>query len=353
MSIHHQMKHNLDTNIDYFERHINTIRRKYALVCIFLIVLATIPVALGRATSGWDNASTIQFTCTIILLLMFTRVYNKGYEKAAGMVIFFVDMILMSVVILDPLGSPLIVLFFITPLLVAYLFFQARVALLLSTLAYSILSFLYFLQYIDTNSSEFPFEMVLLVFSGISCVAGLHVVIGLRYDIEKRLMSVAHTDALTHLPNRMYFNDRLTQELSRTDREHMNLCLGLIDLDLFKRINDTYGHECGDKVLVQVANIINQSIREQDIACRVGGEEIAIIMPNVTAAEAINILERLRQEIQQTTIRWHKHTINLTISVGIAEYSPNQDKLQLYSEADSAMYKAKKNGRNQVACYEP
>lgn len=344
------MKHNLDTNIDYFERHINTIRRKYALVCIFLIVLATIPVAMGRATHGWDNASSIQFICTLILLLVFVRVYNKGYVKTAGLVIFFVDMVLMSVVILDPQGSPLIVLFFITPLLVAYLFFQAKLALILSTLAYCVLSFLYFLQYIDSSTPKFEFEMVLLIFSGISCVAGLHVVIGLRHDIEKRLMGVAHTDALTHLPNRMYFNDRLIQEVSRTDREETNLCLSLIDLDLFKLINDTYGHECGDEVLVQVASIINQSIREQDIACRVGGEEIAIIMPNVAKAEAINILERLRKEIQQTTITWHKHSIHLTISVGIAEYSSKLDKHQLYSEADAAMYKAKKKGRNRVAC---
>ena len=311
------------------------------------------PVAFARATSGWDNASIIQLACTAILLLVFIRVYNKGYAKAAGIIIFCIDVILMSVVILDPQGSPLIVLFFITPLLVAYLFFPSKVAIGLSTAAYLIQSYLYYLQYIDTSSSQYIFEMVLLIFSGISCVAGLHVVIGLRHNIEKRLMSVALTDALTHLPNKMYFNDRLAQELNRADRDKSALCLGLIDLDLFKLINDTYGHECGDMVLEKTAKIINTSIREQDTACRVGGEEIAIIMPNVTNKEATNMLERLRKEIQNTCIVWKGDSINLTISVGIAEYQPLQDKPQLFAKADSAMYEAKKKGRNQVISWSP
>ncbi len=344
------MKHNLDTNIDYFERYLNTIRRKFALVCIFLIVFATIPVALARAINGWDTASLIQFTCTAVLISLFINVYFKGYTALAGRVIFCIDMILMPVVILDPQGNQLIVLFFITPLLIAYLFFSSKTAFILSTLAYTVLSYLYFLQYMNIHSADFVFEMVLLIFSGISCVVGLHVVISLRHDIEKKLMDVAHTDALTSLPNRMYFNVRLAQEMSRTDRDNKPLCLGLIDLDQFKLINDNYGHICGDEVLVQVAKLINNTIREQDTACRVGGEEIAIIMPNVLADEAINILERLCAEIQETPILCAPHSINLTISVGLAEYQAKQDKLQLYAKADSAMYEAKKNGRNQVIC---
>ncbi len=161
-------------------------------------------------------------------------------------------------------------------------------------------------------------------------------------------MDVAHTDALTCLPNRMYFNERIAQEMNRTDRDNKSLCLGLIDLDQFKKINDSYGHECGDEVLVQVAKLINGSIREQDIACRVGGEEVAIIMPNVLWGEALKILERLRTKIETTSISWASHSINLTISIGLSEYHANQDKHQLYAKADSAMYEAKKNGRNQV-----
>ncbi len=98
---------NLDTNIEYFDRHLNTIRRKFALVCIFLIILATVPVALARAETGWDGASLIQLASSLILFALFICVYLKGYRQLVGGIIFCVDMVLMSVVVLDPAGNQL------------------------------------------------------------------------------------------------------------------------------------------------------------------------------------------------------------------------------------------------------
>ena len=342
------MSHDLDTNIDYFDRHLDVVRRKFSLVCIFLIVLATIPVAIVRAVDGWDLTAYIQFSSTLILVYLFVVVYLKGYKKYVGATIYVVDMVLMSVVILDPLGDQLIALFFITPLLVAYLFFSSKTALLISIFSYCVLVSLYCMQYIDMESEKYIFEMVLLIFSGVSCVAGLHVVIGLRHDIEEKLIGIAHTDALTHLPNRMYFNERLLQEVSRADREGTPLCLSLLDLDHFKVINDTYGHVCGDKILYQIGELINDSIREQDIACRVGGEEIAIIMPNIKGDEAFAVLERLRKAVAENPIVSNQQEIHVTISIGFAEYQNNQELGQLYMQADAAMYKAKEKGRNLV-----
>lgn len=344
------MKHNVDTNIDYFDRHLNRIRRNVALVCIFLIVLATIPVAIARATNGWDVASFIQFTSTFILLAVFTYVYIKDYLKIIGVIIYCIDMVLMSVVTLDPQGNELIVLFFITPLLVAYLFFPFKRALFVSIFSYTFLSCLYYIEYVDVSSPSYHFEIVLLVFAGISSVAGLHVVIGLRHSIERQLISAAHTDALTGLPNRMYFDVRLEQEFSRADRDKTPLCLGLIDLDHFKLVNDTYGHECGDQVLVHLAKLIDESIRASDIVCRVGGEELVVLMPNAAMEEAQEILERLRLAIENTSIPWKSHRIALTASTGLAEYTSLQDKDDLYAKADKALYLAKQRGRNQVIC---
>lgn len=342
------MTHNLDTNIDYFDRHMDMIRRKFSLVCMFLIVLATVPVAIVRAIDGWDLASFVQFVCVLILIVLFVVVYFKGYQTLIGAAIYIIDMVLMSVVILDPHGNPLIVLFFITPLLVAYLFFSSRTALLTSIFSYCVLITLYCVQYINMDAEAFVFEMVLLIFSGGSCVAGLHVVIGLRHDIEDELIGIAHTDALTHLPNRMYFNQRILQEVSRANRESTPLCLSLLDLDHFKMINDTYGHVCGDKILHQIARLINDSIREQDIACRVGGEEIAIIMPNIKSGEALNVLERLRATLAEIIIHFNHHQIKITVSIGFTEYCSDQEVSQLYAQADKAMYNAKEAGRNQV-----
>lgn len=347
------MKHNIDSNIDYFDRHLDRIRRNVSLVCMFLILFATVPVAISRSINGWDMATVIQLSCSAVLICLFTYVFVKNYIKAIGVIIYVVDMILMIVVTYDPQGSELIILFFITPLLVAYLFFSSRSALIASIFSYSILGYLFFLQHLDASSPQFILEMVLLVFAGISSIAGLHVVIGLRYSIEQKLISVAQTDALTELPNKMYFNERLDQEISRANREETSLCLGLIDLDHFKRVNDTYGHECGDSVLSHVARLISESIRATDTACRVGGEEFVIIMPNTSFDEAHHMLERLRKIIEGSPIKWKSHTIHLTASIGLSDLNTHEKKHNLFSNADNAMYQAKQRGRNQVAFFDP
>jgi len=343
------MKQNLDTNIDYFDRHLNKIRRSASLACISLILLAVFPVAITRVAGKWDFASLIQLVCSVILICTAIFVFAKGYRKFIGVTIYCVDMILMSTVTLDPHGNELILLFFITPLLVAYLFFTPRTAFFISALSFTFLGYLYFLQYVNVESKTYTYEMILLIFSGISSVAGLYVVVGLRQSIEEKLISVAHTDALTNLPNRMYFDQRLAQEVSRSNRESTSLCLGLIDLDHFKAVNDSYGHECGDKVLIKVASLINESIRDQDVACRVGGEEFSVIMTSVSQPEAQKILERLRINIQNTPITWKSHTLNLTISAGLCEFGEGQSEQDLYAKADKAMYVAKQKGRNQLA----
>lgn len=340
----------LDTNTDYFERHLDKIRRTVSLACIFLIVLATIPVAIARAKNGWDIATLIQLLSTMALIGIFAFVYFRGYKKLVGVIIYCIDMVLMSVVTLDPQGNQLIVLFFITPLLVAYLFFPARAAFLASVFSYVFLSYLFYVQYLSSNIADHIFEMVLIVFAGISSIVGLHVVIGLRYGIEKKLLDIAHTDALTGLPNRMYFDQRLAQELARSDRDHTTLCIGLIDLDHFKRVNDTYGHECGDRVLTQVAHLIADSIRASDTACRVGGEEIVVIMPNTNIDEAYALVERVRLKIQDLPIEWRQHRLEITISTGLTEYQPRSDHQSLYARADKALYQAKQQGRNLVLC---
>lgn len=286
-----------------------------------MIILATIPVSIVRAKNGWDLTSYIQFRSTFILLAVFTYVYTKGYRKIIGVIIYCIDMALMSAVTLDPQGNQLIVLFFSTPLLVAYLFFPFSKALIVSIFSYTFLSCLYFIEYVDVGSSSYHFETVLLIFAGISSIAGMHVVIGLRHSIERQLIAAAHTDALTSLPNRMYFDVRLEQEFSRADREDTPLCLGLIDLDHFKVVNDTYGHECGDLVLIHLAKLIDDSIRATDIVCRVGGEEFVVLMPNTAIDEAQDILERLRLSIEGASIPWESHHIALTASTGLAKYT--------------------------------
>jgi diguanylate cyclase (GGDEF)-like protein/PAS domain S-box-containing protein len=171
-----------------------------------------------------------------------------------------------------------------------------------------------------------------------------------RKILQKELERQAHLDALTSLNNRGYFMLLSEQELARAMRYGRELSLLMLDIDNFKRINDTYGHKCGDIVLQKLAEIFQNSLREVDIIGRLGGEEFAILLPETGKNHAIEIAERLRANIANTAIEiLDNQTIKFTVSIGIALLDSTIHKLDdLLIVADKALYDAKNSGRNQV-----
>jgi diguanylate cyclase (GGDEF)-like protein len=164
----------------------------------------------------------------------------------------------------------------------------------------------------------------------------------------------AHTDSLTRLWNHGYFQNTLTESLKTVRAQKSTAALAMIDLDNFKAYNDVLGHQKGDVALREVASIIKKSTRNQDIACRYGGEEFAIIMPEISKNDSIHVLERLRATIEKTFRREDKKTEYppLTISAGISAFPQDaQKKEDLIKKADEALYAAKESGKNRViAC---
>ncbi|MBI5640743.1 MAG: diguanylate cyclase [Nitrospirae bacterium] len=170
-------------------------------------------------------------------------------------------------------------------------------------------------------------------------------------QLEELLGKVEHmaiTDALTGLYNRRRFHDVLTKEFERARRYATPFSLVMLDVDHFKKVNDTYGHHVGDVVLKEVANIIPQSIREVDTAARYGGEEFMIILPNTEKERAVHVAERMRESIAVNTFQGVGCPV--TVSIGLCglpdDILDNEDRLLLC--ADFAMYRAKQNGRNRV-----
>ncbi len=167
------------------------------------------------------------------------------------------------------------------------------------------------------------------------------------------LSTLVLEDSLTGLFNRRYFDRALQGEIERSARDHRSLALAIIDIDYFKRVNDTWGHDGGDEVLKTVANIMNKNIRQTDTLLRIGGEEFAVIMPNVRYQVAENVMERLRLDIQDSIIPIKNKELHVSVSIGIAVREP--DKLvsadELYKLADKALYQAKETGRNRVALF--
>lgn len=174
-----------------------------------------------------------------------------------------------------------------------------------------------------------------------------------RANSYSTILQYATLDALTNLNNRRQFETRLGQEISITKRQGNPLCAMMIDIDFFKKVNDTYGHAAGDEVLRAVAQIIKQTLRESDIPARYGGEEFAILLPFTHLDEAKIVGERLRKAVENAKITINQENedekvINVTISVGIAEFDNIESGEILFERADKALYEAKSNGRNQV-----
>ncbi len=164
--------------------------------------------------------------------------------------------------------------------------------------------------------------------------------------LEEQRKKAMH-DPLTGLPNRESYQQRLEQEVQRLDRYGGKLSLIVCDVDLFKRINDSYGHLAGDKVLTIIARSLQKKLRVSDFIARFGGEEFVILMPGTSAEDALIAAEKLRKTIELSPFNFKKEPVQITISFGISQFSKDESPEEVFARADKALYKAKELGRNQ------
>ena len=157
-------------------------------------------------------------------------------------------------------------------------------------------------------------------------------------------------DTLTSAYNRKAFAHFLNSAYIAAKRDFSSVCLFMIDVDNFKSINDTYGHQVGDKILKHIADKLIQTVRSADIVCRYGGDEFAIICPNIDSLRGLQLAEQARLNIESMSFTVNGERINTTLSIGISNYPDNEIKCvsQFIAYADKAMYKAKRRGRNQI-----
>lgn len=186
-----------------------------------------------------------------------------------------------------------------------------------------------------TVSPEFNYNGEIIAYSSI------------RQDIssQKYIEQVSLIDYLTQVYNKKYYDEILDKEVYSAQRYGYNLSLLLLDIDLFKDINDTFGHQVGDNVLKEFASLLLKDTRKSDIVSRIGGEEFTIIVENDTIESANAFASKIRREIQEHEFKTVK---NLTVSIGISSYIEGDTSQTLFKRVDDAMYQAKKNGRNQV-----
>ncbi len=167
-------------------------------------------------------------------------------------------------------------------------------------------------------------------------------------EINSGLVEISNTDKLTGIPNRRFFQQKLEEQIGCYHKEQKVFSLLIIDIDHFKKVNDTYGHHIGDMALIKLANILKSQVRPTDIPARFGGEEFTIILPHTDVEEAITISQNMNQKVAQA--EWNEIG-SLTISLGAATFTKKDTEESIIENADQALYSSKKMGRNRATHY--
>jgi diguanylate cyclase (GGDEF)-like protein len=165
------------------------------------------------------------------------------------------------------------------------------------------------------------------------------------------LEKLTYTDLLTDILNRRGLLAHFDQECIRVKRTERSFCVVLCDIDHFKQVNDTFGHDCGDFIITQVANTIKSCIREADFVGRWGGEEFCILMPETDISGAEVLVHRIREQLGATEFSWHGLSLSITLTFGIAWHEIENSLDETLKRADIALYRGKRKGRDCVVVY--
>ena len=153
-------------------------------------------------------------------------------------------------------------------------------------------------------------------------------------------------DALTGVGSRLAYDEQIVQELARSSRYGSSLCYAILDIDHFKKINDKFGHNAGDKALKIVASLMTKQVRKSDYLFRIGGEEFVLLVTNTELSNAEALVDKIRTSVSETEFHFKQERINLTLSAGVTTAKDNDEVHSIYERADSALYRAKNSGRN-------
>lgn len=171
-------------------------------------------------------------------------------------------------------------------------------------------------------------------------------------EVNNKLESLSKTDHLTQLNNRGAWEGYLKKEFSRSKRSSHLCSVVMFDIDHFKKVNDTYGHQAGDEVIRRTASLLRETMRMTDIAGRYGGEEFGVILVDTSAEAALIFMERLRNRIEQEVVKYDEFEIKFTVSLGVSELTDECDDYKVWLEqSDKALYVCKESGRNQSQIY--
>jgi len=329
------------------------IRFKFKMLNSIFIIVAFFSALFGLISDlGINDIGPIHskvnyaYSLSMIILIFFLRSSKKNYNLTAH------SLLIISLITFT--SALIFVLWFYLLIFVAYM-----INCKTSGIHYTIASIIIIL------STNFFVELQLSQVAINSGVLGLiigsflsHVYTSKITQYENNLKQqnstlsvLASTDYLTGVINRRMFNEISERYFQTAQKDNLSLTLLLLDLDHFKKINDTYGHQVGDKLLIRFVETIKNILAKSDIFARVGGEEFAILLSQMDRNDAYNLAEKIRKEVENISIRYKGQNVFVRTSIGITQNSTTDSSFDdLFSRSDMALYQAKKEGRNRTCC---
>jgi diguanylate cyclase (GGDEF)-like protein len=289
---------------------------------------------------------------------------TKSRIQLPNLLILIISYLFVSLLIYFTKGVTLYWHLYAIPLVIAAFTYDVAGGLVVGLLDAAAISgwLFYFNHYLVSSMSETMNFRIVEITIGLLLYIGIGTALGYLAQSQKQqkalLEGLSIQDRLTGLFNYSYFVDKLSDEKIRSDRYGNIFSLIMFDIDFFKNLNDTYGHEAGNKVLQRIAEVISKKVRNVDIVSRYGGEEFAVLLPYAAGSDAQLVAERIREVISEEEFHFlqsdkkNEDEQNVTISGGIATYPTDAgNETELIINADRALYKAKATGRNKVCVF--
>ena len=293
---------------------------------------------------GFVHGFTLFYVVSNASLYFVDQRRFKSFFVFSTLVIFDTLALTFSLIVTGQLGSDLYLTYFLL-IIIAGFWKDFRWSLAFASLISVLYSYLLFIaEDLDTYMLlRVPFLFVVSVFYGYFTQT-----ISDERKRREKAEEEARKDFLTGLPNRQAFDEKMTEEIDRATRYDRPLSLLIIDIDNFKTVNDSLGHQWGDIVLQGVAEIIRRNVRPADFVARVGGEEFVAVLPETELLGAVEVGNRLRRQIKENPFETPKGLLIVTVSIGVGVNLVGDQK-QLFCDADQALYIAKHGGKDQVA----
>ncbi|MCO4845419.1 MAG: GGDEF domain-containing protein [Sulfurovum sp.] len=288
-----------------------------------------------------------------IMLIFFLRLSKKNYNLTAHSLLIISLMAFTSALVFVPQDAFRMIWFYLL-ILVAYMI-SGKMSGIVCTLA-SISIILTVNFFVDLQLSQVAINSAILGLIIGSFLSSVYTnkITNYENSLKKQnssLSVLASTDYLTGIMNRRMFNEISERYFQTAQKNELNLTLLLLDLDHFKKVNDTYGHQAGDQLLKRFVETLERILNKSDIFARIGGEEFAILLSQINSDDAYILAERIRKEIENDFITYEGQDIFITTSIGISENKETDTAFEdIFSRADMALYRAKHEGRN-TTCY--